>query len=402
MYVRGIRRLFRFPGYVVDKITLDVGMAQVNLRLDKRRRLECPACGASLGGSRTVRQTARDLPLGLAFVVVVVYEAVQGHCSACETWATLHPPGIGPRAKATDRLMAFVSFLCKHLPVRRVESIVGVSKATVRRWDKAWLAKCLPPPNLDALRFLLIDEKSVRRRHGYVTLVMNAESGELLFMAEGKKKSSLEAFLNKLNDAQKARIEAVAMDRNGAYYEVVRDELPEAEIVLDKFHLVANFQSVVDEVRRQEWRHAEGQFKNVVKGQRYNLLRNPENLTEEQAARLSDLLALNAKIHVAYVLKEAFRHLWTYTRRAWAAKYLARWTAWAQDSAIEPIRRFVRNLEKWKDGVLAYFKYPITNAPLEAFNATVSRIIYRSCGVQDMDYLFLKLRQESLRANLQT
>ena len=231
---------------------------------------------------------------------------------------------------------------------------------------------------------------------------MNAESGELLFMGEGKKKASLEAFLDVLSDAQKARIEAVAMDRNGAYYEVVRDELPEAEIVLDKFHLVANFQSVVDEVRRQEWRHAEGQFKNVVKGQRYNLLRNPENLTEEQAARLSDLLALNAKIHVAYVLKEAFRHLWTYTRRAWAAKYLARWTAWAQDSAIEPIRRFVRNLEKWKDGVLAYFKYPITNAPLEAFNATVSRIIYRSCGVQDMDYLFLKLRQESLRANLQT
>ena len=153
---------------------------------------------------------------------------------------------------------------------------------------------------------------------------------------------------------------------------------------------------------RDRRRCAEGRFKKVVKGQRYNLLRNPEKLTEAQAVRLSDLLALNATLHATYVLKEAFRHLWTYVRRAWAEKYLARWTAWAEQSAVEPIRRFARNLAKWKDAVLAYFQYPITTAPLEAFNATVSRIIYRSCGVQDMDYLFLKLRQESLRPHLQT
>ena len=100
MYVRGIRSLFRFEGYVVSDISMSAELVQVKLRRDGRFGLRCPACGAAMGSSRTKLQTARDLPLGTAMTVLLVYDAIQGHCSACGAWATIHPPGIDDHARA--------------------------------------------------------------------------------------------------------------------------------------------------------------------------------------------------------------------------------------------------------------------------------------------------------------
>ena len=107
---------------------------------------------------------------------------------------------------------------------------------------------------------------------------------------------------------------AVGMDRAGAYYEVVKDQLPDADIVFDKFHLIANYHAVIDEVRRQEWRKAKGQHKDVIKGQRYNLFRNASNRTAEQTHSLMNLLHMNRNLAVCYILKDAFRKLWDYKR----------------------------------------------------------------------------------------
>lgn len=216
MYVHGIRKLFDFPGYVVARISMAADLLQVNLRRDGRCRLPCPTCGASMGRKRVVLQTARDLPLGTAMQVVIVYEAIQGRCPACRRCATVRPPGIDPYARATRRLKEFVSRLARHIPLVRIREVVGIDDATAFRWDKAVLRQRLPEPDLENLRLLLIDEKSVRKGHGYVTLVMNGETGELLHMAEGKKKQSLQAFFDKLSKDQKKGIVAVAVDRAGA------------------------------------------------------------------------------------------------------------------------------------------------------------------------------------------
>jgi transposase len=95
-------------------------------------------------------------------------------------------------------------------------------------------------------------------------------------------------------------------------------------------------------------------------------------------------------------IKDAFRQLWTYTYRAWAEKYFEKWVGWALDSGVEALQKFARSLTHAKDEILNYSKYRITTGLLESFNNTVSRIIHRACGVTDLKYLFLKLRQESL------
>jgi len=349
-----------------------------------------------MGASRTKWQTARDLPLGTATRVVLVYEAVQGYCSACGSWCTIHPPGIDAHARATRRLMEFVSRLARFLPLSHIREVVPVDDATAFRWDQAVLQKNLPPPKLDGLRVLLIDEKAVRSHHGYVTLVMNALTGELLYLAEGKKKESLQGFFDRLNPQQKATIEAVGMDRAGAYYEVVKEQVRQAAIVFDKFHLIANYHAVLDEVRREEWRKAHGQYKDVIKGQRYNLFRNAENRTVEQTHSLMNLLHMNRNLAVCYVLKDAFKKLWDYQRLGPAARYFTKWVQYTMVSGVEALRTFGQKLVKCKDEILNFCKHSITTGPLEAFNNTVSRLIHRACGVRNLDYLFLKLRQESL------
>lgn len=401
MYVRGIRSLFCFPGFVVSKISMSRELVQVNLERDKRFGLVCPACGAGMHCNRISRQTVRDLPLGSAVLVVLVYPAIQGRCPACGGWTTIHPPGIDHHARATRRLMEFVSRAARFLPLSHIHDLVKVDDATAGRWDRAILRQTLPPPKLDDLRILLVDEKSVRRHHGYVTLVMNGENGELLYLAEGKKKESLQGFFDKLSPAQKASIRAVAMDRAGAYLEVVKEQLPDADIVFDKFHLIANYNAVIDEVRREEWRKASQEDKHVIKGQRYNLFRRPDNRTAQQAQSLDNLLRINRNLALVDVLKDDLRQLWEYRYPGAAVKYLYRWVYWAEVSGIEAVRKFGRSLLKAKQEVLNFCKYRITTGPLEAFNNTVSRIIHRACGMQNLDYLFLKLRQESIESHLQ-
>jgi transposase len=396
MYVHGIRALFPFPGYVVEKVTMAADIAQVLLRRDRRFRLACPACGGTMAVNRTKVQTARDLALGTARLVVLTYPAIQGRCSSCGRCATIHPPGIDPHAKATRRLMHFVCRLARYMPLSRIPEIVAISERTAGRWDRKVLREHLPDPDLDNLRILLIDEKSVRKHHGYVTLVMNGQTGELLHLAEGKKKASLQSFFDKLSNEQKQRIVAVGMDRAGAYREVVKAELPDADIVYDKFHLIANYHAAIDEVRRSEWRKANAEDKAVIKGQRYNLFRSPWRRTCEQTRDLMALLEINENLATAHILHESLRKLWDYKHPKAAAKYLAKWCRWAAVSGVEALRKFGRSLLRAKEEVLNYCKHRITTGRLEGFNNLVSRIIHRACGVQDLDYLFLKLRQESL------
>jgi len=397
MYVSGFRRLFAFEGYVIERVNLNTDMVQVNLRRDRRFRLSCPQCGTRMARNRSRKQVAYDLPLGTAGWVTLVYEAVQGRCPCCEQCHTVRPSCICKNARATWRMMRYVSALCRFMAPSRVSEFVPVSTSTARRWDKRVLETELPEPDLDDLEVLLVDEKSVGKHHQYMTVVWDGRSGELLYMAEGKKKRSLRGFFDKLEDRQKESIRAVGMDRGGAYKQVVEEEVPEARIVYDKFHLIKNYHQVIDEVRRQEWRRADEEHKDLVKGQRYNLFRNEENLTDQQEQTLQRLLDENERLNTVYVLKDALRKLWEYTYRGCAETYLHRWAQWARESGLEPLKKFARGLLEAKEQVLNYCDHRITLGPLEGFNNLISRTLHRACGYQDMDYFFLKLRQASLK-----
>jgi transposase len=403
--------LYESEGYRVESVNTDPERAQVTLLWDERRLPRCGQCGELMRINRKTRQGAMDLPLGPASFVLVVYEAVQGYCRHCCHYETVRPLQIVEQHTATLRLMRYISRLCRWLPVQRVCELVPVPPMTAYRYDRYILQTELPAPKLDGIEALLIDEKHLGRA-GFVTLVLNARTGELLWLAEGRGKDALDGFFSKLTAAQKASIAAVGIDRrggggesrrledgraSGAYRAAVEAHLPDADIVFDKFHLISNLGEVIDKVRRRTQAQNDVEGRALLKGQRYNLLRNPENLSTHGRRELKLLLAANRDLSIVYLLKDAFKAVWTYTYRRSADKCLTNWIAMAVESGVGELARFARGLIAAKEQILNFCEHRITSARIEAFNTIVSRVIHKACGVANLDFLFLKLRQESLQ-----
>jgi transposase len=271
-----------------------------------------------------------------------------------------------------------------------------ISDSTVRRYDKIVLETDTPPPMVDGLRMLLIDEKSVRKGHGYVTVILNGETGELLHMAEGKKKGSVESFFEQLTEEQRESIVAVGIDRAGAYQAAIEAYLPNAEIVYDRFHLMMNINQAVDEVRRSQWRRAGKQERSYLKGVRFLILSNQENLDYDGRSKLDELMKANESLSKAYLLKEQFRGLFAYRVRGWAQRALVNWCAMAKESGLEPFQRLARGFLKQSKRVCGFVKHGLTSGLIEGFNNLISRIIHKACGIRDLDYLELKLRHHSV------
>ena len=394
-----LRPMFAFSGWVIDSIDIDwkLSEATVFLRRDGRiQQTKCSQCHHPMGKMREKDRCVQDLPLGF-IQVYLRFTAYQGRCSRCKHIETVTIPGLSPKAQATDRLKRHVSHLCRYMPSDKVPEFISISHDTARRWDKEMLIRMLPAPKRDGIRALLIDEKSIGKGHHYLTVVLNADTGETLFLGEGKRKATLDKFLSSLTAEQRASIECVGIDRGGSYQASVKEYLPDADIVYDKFHIIANYNDVIDQIRRREWRQAEEEDKPFIKGQRFNLFMNVENLTPKRQSGLKELLAMNEDLNQAYILKDMLKQLWTYKYKASASKFLDRWIGLAKETGISELERFAKGLNRAREGLLSYCQHQITSAKIEAFNGVIKRIVYKACGYNDLDYLYLKIRQESLK-----
>ena len=135
MKLHRLEMLFPFGGFLLDSITLDPDHVRVTLRRHRRKRVPCHMCGASMTIYRETIQSVRDLPLGTAKDVRIIYPALLARYPVCRGIETILPPGIQPHAKATDRLMRQVSLLARFLPISQVSQVTGIPPATARRWD---------------------------------------------------------------------------------------------------------------------------------------------------------------------------------------------------------------------------------------------------------------------------
>ena len=165
-----------------------------------------------------------------------------------------------------------------------------------------------------------------------------------------------------------------------SYIDVIHQYCGEAVVVFDKFHIIRHLLEAVDNVRRMEVKALSEKYPELLKNTRYIWLKNPWNLTEKQQITLTDLLKMNLKIVRAYLLKELFANLWTYKRKAWAAKYLKRWFWWATHSRLKPLRDFAWMLRRHEQGILNYFKLKIDNGLVEAMNNNAKAISHRARG----------------------
>lgn len=278
----------------------------------------------------------------------------------------------------------------------RVMTMSDVAELTLLSWDtvkaitKTNLAKDYGKPPLQRVRYLGIDEIHLGSKKRYYTIVIDLEDGRILWAKPGRGQAALKGFWPRLRRA-KAKIKAVATDMSAAYWSAVRDHLPDAALVFDKFHVIKLMNERLDDLRRQLVREAEGAMKMKIKGTRFLLLRNPENLKTEQIPKLDRALRLNEPLLVGGYLKEELRELWNQPSRQDMEAFMKDWCEKAEQSAIGQLIKMAKTLRLHASGILAYSRHPITSGKLEGINNKIKTLTKRSYGFHDENFFILKL-----------
>jgi len=189
-------------------------------------------------------------------------------------------------------------------------SILAVSRHLNIRWesikniDKAYLEKSSPalqPEQLSGLKYIGVDEVARAKGPDYMTVIYDMVEGHLIGVETGRTADVLITFLNRLPKETADNIEAVAMDMGPSYQKAVREVLPNADIVFDKFHVVKNYSDVIKNQRRIEFRRANKTGKELLKGSHYLLLKNENKLTEMQSEQLKNILEENQNLNILYL-----------------------------------------------------------------------------------------------------
>jgi transposase len=220
---------------------------------------------------------------------------------------------------------------------------------------------------------------------------VDLESGRVLYVAQGRRRASLEPFIKRLKRAG-IRPKAIALDMWKPYAQAIKRHYRMLPLVYDVFHIIADYSRILNEIRVEEYEKLEGQEQGrFIKGSRYLLLKGQEKLSLPAQQKLQQLLAINRPISIAYVLKEDLRQLWSLPSRYQAEKYLSDWIDKALSSKIIQLARFARKLRRHSEGILNYFNFRISTAKVEGINNRIKVIKRMAYGFRDLDYFMLKI-----------
>jgi transposase len=214
---------------------------------------------------------------------------------------------------------------------------------TVKSIVKADLTGRFVNVPLHEVRRIGVDENYLGKKAKYVTLVVDLDSGRVLWVGKGRGKEALEGFWRRLRRSG-AQIEAVACDMSGAYWSAINEHLPGAAIVFDHFHIIKLANEKIDEIRRGLQRTLELDGQKFIKGTRYLLLYGKENLPPEKRPKLEEALAYNEPLSKAYYLKEELRQLWSQPGKDAALKHLQDWILKAYATGIQPLKKLANTL----------------------------------------------------------
>lgn len=272
-----------------------------------------------------------------------------------------------------------------------------VADLTLLGWDTVkkivadGLKKDYSDPSLKKVRYLGIDEIHLGSKKRFFTIVIDLEDGRILWAKPGRGKAALQGFWRRLRLA-KAKIKAVATDMSAAYWSAVVENLPEAALVFDKFHVIKLMNERLDDLRREMVREAEGPLlKKKIKGTRFLLLRNPENLSEEQIPRLDEALKFNEPLLIGWYLKEELRELWSHDTYKEMKAFMEDWCRKATASCIPQIMKMAKTLRIHATGILNYAKHRISSGKMEGINNKIKTLTKKAYGYHDENFFILKL-----------
>ena len=383
---------FGIRGYQERRVDFFEG--SVLFRLEQpRQKYRCPECGsAAVHAQGHTERFLRTVPIGLkpTFLLVKVARVI---CFHCECTRQVKVPFADPRRTYTHAFERYALELSKVTTIQDTARHLGVSWDIIKDIQKRHLQRRFGKPKLKNLKEIAIDEVAVGKGHRYFTLVLDLRSGAIVYVGDGKGVAALTLFWRRLRNAR-AKVRAVATDMAKPYIRAVREHLPRAVHVFDHFHVVKLFNDKLSALRRELYRElSSDRQRRILKGTRWLLLKNPENLDSErnEQQRLEEALRLNTPLTVAYYLKEDLRQIWLQPSKATARRVLDDWLARANASGIRMLEQFASTLEEQRQCILAYDYYPISTGPLEGTNTKIQAMKRQAYGFRDHEFFKLKI-----------
>ena len=320
-------------------------------------------------------------------------------CKDCGHVCQEHIHFAAQQTTYTRRLAKYAVELCRIAPIKSVAMHLNLSWNTVKEMVKDYLERNYSKPDITGLKVIGIDEFAVKKGHVYKTIVVNLETGQIVYVGDGKGADALDGFWKLVNKAG-VKIEAVASDLSAAYISAVRQNAPNAVYVFDHFHMVKLINEALDKVRRRIVNQERAKEKkegvvgksSVVKGTKYILLRNSENITDpKDIDRLNAALELNRDLSAAYYLKEDARLIWNSDSKYRASLQLNAWLSSARASLIPELVKVADTVDSHRDGILAFFDKPISTGPVEGINNKIKTLKRMAYGFRDDRYFTLRL-----------
>lgn len=411
---RILARLLCVTRIAVKYVKFEGGCLIVGCAPRKGQACRCAECGkkAPVHDCSTEPRRWRSLDLGTT-KTFIEYATVRVACPTCGTHVAA-VPWAHHASRFTRAFEEQVAWLCVHCNRSVVASLMRIDWKSVgpvcgrvyERLDKACGNR------FDGLARIGVDETSYKKGHKYMTVVVNHDTGRVVWCAEGYGKEVLQRFFDLLTGEQKAAIKVVTADGARWIKSCIEENCPNAERVMDPFHVVSWMTDVLDEVRKQAWREARKEEKaakedapkrgrgrpekgeekpeskaSAAKGSRFAILKNPEDLTEKQQLTLERVARENKRLYRTYLLKERLRDVFKAPGAQTAKDLLESWLKSACRSAVKEVKELSKKIRRHKEAIVRSVELGISNARVEATNNKIKLTVRMGYGFRNIDNL---------------
>jgi transposase len=356
----------------------------------RRSEATCPRCGKVTHKEHDRRKQQKQDRRLRDKVVFLTLVKRRFRCLWCGRVFTEPDEVFGSRRRSSHRLREYLGREALHQTVRRTAQKEQVGEGLVRRCVAEEIGRRLGLREAtETPEFIGLDEFSVKRRRLYHTAICNLDRGEVMEVVEGQGQQKVEEYLDRLPEPE--RIKGVAMDMHEPFRQAVEMCLPRAKVVVDKFHLIRHINGALDKVRsRLQGGNSRGKRRDLFKS-RYTLLKGAERLTAWEKARLNQLFYRYPELRRAWVLKESFRAWYRGTNRSQAEERLASLEETISNNCLAEFKELLHTVDNWREEILNYFDYPITNGFVEGKNNRIKTIKRMAYGYRNMANFRLRI-----------
>jgi transposase len=335
---------------------------------------KCPECGRECSiHDCAPERTWRHLDT-MQFTTLIRARTPRSDCPEHGV-KTMEVPWAAPQGRFTVLFERFaVEVLLASATISQACDLLGLSWDTAQEIMRRAVERGLERRQLEALKHLGMDEKSFKRGQSYVTLLTDLDQSRVLDVVEERTTEAADQLWETLSPEQKQTVEAVAVDMWEPFIRTIEKQVPNADIVHDKFHVSKYLGEAVDKVRRQEHKELMAQGDETLKGTRQLWLYNPQNFSSEQVEEFSALKDLQLKVARAWAAKELFSKFWEYQEEGWARRFFKDWFGWVSRSQLKPVVEVAQMLKRHLDNLLTYLKHHITNAVTEGLNSKIQSL----------------------------